>query len=67
MWEIYTGRMPLNYGEETSEDANYYLEHRCLVGFLPDVRLVDDPEIVSFIEECLLAPECPDTLWDDVV
>jgi hypothetical protein len=67
MWEIYTARMPLNYGEETSEDAKYYLEHRCLVGFPPDVRLVDDPEIVSFIEECLPAPECPDTLWDDVV
>lgn len=56
------------YVDETAEDADYYLEHQCLVGFLPDMRLVDDPEIASHIGEGLVvALECPDTLWDDVV
>ncbi|KAJ7652258.1 kinase-like domain-containing protein [Mycena rosella] len=70
IWEIYTGRTPLTYGNETldSQETRELLENRCHVGFLPDMQLIDDPEVTDLIEECLAAaPECPDVLWDDAV
>ncbi|KAJ7226597.1 kinase-like domain-containing protein [Mycena rebaudengoi] len=55
IWEIYTGRTPLTYGDEfeNMSDVMGDLLDRCLVGFLPDMELIDDPEIVALIGECL--------------
>ncbi|KAJ7226596.1 kinase-like domain-containing protein [Mycena rebaudengoi] len=44
------------------------LENRCQVGFLPDMRLIDDPEIASMIETCLdSGPECSYMFFQDAV
>ncbi|KAJ7159933.1 kinase-like domain-containing protein [Mycena crocata] len=68
MWEVYTGRTPLTYGDENLDPDDSLLECRCRVGFLPEMKLVDDPEIASLIESCVAAaPECPDVLWRDPV
>ncbi|KAJ7645530.1 kinase-like domain-containing protein, partial [Mycena polygramma] len=59
IWELYTGRIPLTYGDETLEDAG--VDERCRVGFLPDMQLIDDPDIAALIVSCLEAgPERPD-------
>ncbi|KAJ7226595.1 kinase-like domain-containing protein [Mycena rebaudengoi] len=70
MWEIYTGRLPLTYGAESSKDKNVIelLENRSRVGFLPDMDLIDEPEIASIIQTCLdAAPQCPNTPFRDAV
>ncbi|KAJ6512081.1 kinase-like domain-containing protein [Mycena vitilis] len=59
MWELYTGRIPLTFGDETLEDAD--VDDRCLVGFLPDMQLIDDPSFAALIVSCLEAgPDRPD-------
>ncbi|KAJ7213268.1 kinase-like domain-containing protein [Mycena rebaudengoi] len=63
IWEIYTGRLPLIYGNESKDDLAIVdlLENRCRVGFLPDMALVDDPDISALIQTCLdAARECTD-------
>ncbi|KAJ7113257.1 kinase-like domain-containing protein [Mycena crocata] len=61
IWELYTGRTPLLYGGETLEEARSDLESRATVGILPEMALIDDPDIYALIETCLAAgPECPD-------
>ncbi|KAJ6602550.1 kinase-like domain-containing protein, partial [Mycena vulgaris] len=55
MWEIYTGKTPLTYNDETFEDAQDDLMDRCLVGFLPDMQLIDDPGVALLIEQCIAA------------
>ncbi|KAJ7601330.1 kinase-like domain-containing protein, partial [Mycena polygramma] len=53
IWELYTGKIPLKYGNETLEDAG--VDERCRVGFLPDMQLVDDPGVAALIVSCLEA------------
>ncbi|KAJ7812025.1 hypothetical protein B0H14DRAFT_3879860 [Mycena olivaceomarginata] len=68
IWELYTGRMPLTYGDESMEDMLVWeiLENRVNVGMRPDMTLIDDPAIRALIEECLAAaPECPIEFWRD--
>lgn len=68
IWELYTGRMPLTYGDESMEDmlVQEILENRVNVGMRPDMTLIDDPAIRALIEECLAAaPECPIEFWRD--
>ncbi|KAJ7159944.1 kinase-like domain-containing protein, partial [Mycena crocata] len=55
MWEVYTGRTPLTYGDETLDPDDTLLECRCRVGFLPEMKLIDDPEITSLITSCVVA------------
>ncbi|KAJ7482287.1 kinase-like domain-containing protein [Mycena galericulata] len=64
MWEIYTGRIPLLEDNETLEECDGDLLDRCLLGLLPDMQLIDDPDIASLISSCLAAgPDRPDT-WN---
>ncbi|KAJ7113239.1 kinase-like domain-containing protein [Mycena crocata] len=68
IWELYTGRTPLLYGDETLEEMGWILENRARVGMLPDMKLIDDCEIYTLIEACLAAaPECPNEYWEDDV
>jgi hypothetical protein len=61
MWEIYTGKVPLTYNDETYEDAQDDLMDRCAAGFLPDMQLIDDPGVASLINSYIAAgPDRPD-------
>ncbi|KAJ7727230.1 hypothetical protein B0H16DRAFT_1894527 [Mycena metata] len=66
IWELYTGRIPLSYGDETREETLDSLEHRVNVGMGPDMQVIDDPQIYALIETCLAdGPDCPDEYWPD--
>ncbi|KAJ7666047.1 hypothetical protein DFH06DRAFT_1295228 [Mycena polygramma] len=67
IWELYTGRTPLLYGDETLEESLGWLERRTNVGMGPDMQAIDDPQIYALIETCLAAgPDCPDEYSPDV-
>ncbi|KAJ6544354.1 kinase-like domain-containing protein [Mycena capillaripes] len=67
MWHIYTGRIPLLYDGELEDDfplIQGYVMDRTFAGFLPDMQLIDDPQVASLIQMCLAAgPDRPD-VWD---
>ncbi|KAJ7769684.1 kinase-like domain-containing protein [Mycena maculata] len=68
IWELYTGRTPLTYGDESMEDecVQQILENRVNVGMRPDMALIDDLAVRGLIDECLAAaPECPNVFWRD--
>ncbi|KAJ7700908.1 hypothetical protein B0H16DRAFT_1348515, partial [Mycena metata] len=52
IWHIYTGRIPLTDGFDLDERD---IGNRTLAGFLPDMALIDDPDIASLIEGCIAA------------
>ncbi|KAJ6482197.1 hypothetical protein C8R47DRAFT_1218175 [Mycena vitilis] len=66
MWHLYTGEVPLTYDDDSKDQMKRQGKrmNRAFAGFLPDMKLVDDPDIASLIETCLAAgPDRPD-IWD---
>ncbi|KAJ7603963.1 kinase-like domain-containing protein, partial [Mycena polygramma] len=57
MWHLYTGKVPLTYDDDSKDPAERQgkRQDRTLAGFLPDMTLIDDPDIASLIETCLAA------------
>ncbi|KAJ6470593.1 kinase-like domain-containing protein [Mycena vitilis] len=67
IWELYTGRTPLLYGDETLDEGGEWLEQRVNVGMGPEMQVIDDPHIYALIETCLAAgPDCPDEYCPDM-
>ncbi|KAJ7175956.1 kinase-like domain-containing protein [Mycena filopes] len=55
MWHIYTGRVPLTYVTDLEEHISGLILDRTLAGFQPDMEAIDDPDIASLIERCIVA------------